>query len=97
MDQNTSSLSRPVASRGGAAAGPGGPSAWPDAHHLQHWVDGGATSLGNLVLLCRTHHLAVHEGGWQLARDPASGRVVLAPPAWGQPRGQPQGHDPPAA
>jgi hypothetical protein len=50
-------------------------------------------SLGNLVLLCRTHHLAVHEGGLQLARDPASGRVTLAPPAWGQPRG----HDPPAA
>ena len=24
-----------------------------DAHHVQHWADGGATALDNLVLLCR--------------------------------------------
>ena len=24
-----------------------------DAHHVQHWADGGATRLDNLVLLCR--------------------------------------------
>ena len=27
-----------------------------DAHHVEHWIDGGATSLDNLVLLCRRHH-----------------------------------------
>jgi hypothetical protein len=54
----------------------GRPGSFRDAHHLRHWVDGGATALGNLVLLCRTHHTAVHEHGWQLARDPASGRVT---------------------
>ena len=37
-----------------------------DAHHVQHWIDGGATSLDNLVLLCRRHHRAVHEGGFEL-------------------------------
>ena len=38
-----------------------------DAHHLEHWVDGGATSLDNLMLLCRRHHRAVHEGGFRVA------------------------------
>jgi 5-methylcytosine-specific restriction endonuclease McrA len=34
-----------------------------DAHHIQHWADGGETSMDNLVLLCRTHHRLVHEAG----------------------------------
>jgi hypothetical protein len=39
-----------------------------DAHHVEHWMDGGATSVENLVLLCRRHHRAVHEGGFDLVR-----------------------------
>jgi len=35
-----------------------------DAHHIHHWAKGGSTSLGNLVLLCRRHHRAVHEEGF---------------------------------
>ena len=38
------------------------PPQWTDAHHVRHWADGGPTSLDNLVLLCRRHHRAVHEG-----------------------------------
>ena len=34
-----------------------------DAHHVEHWADGGETKLSNLVTLCRTHHRLVHEGG----------------------------------
>jgi hypothetical protein len=34
-----------------------------DAHHIEHWADGGETKLSNLVNLCRTHHRLVHEGG----------------------------------
>ena len=33
-----------------------------EAHHVEHWADGGETSLGNTLLLCRRHHRAVHEG-----------------------------------
>ncbi len=35
-----------------------------DAHHIEHWADGGETKLDNLVLLCRRHHRLVHEGGF---------------------------------
>jgi hypothetical protein len=40
----------------------GRPQAWCDAHHVEHWADGGETALENLVLLCRRHHRAVHQG-----------------------------------
>ncbi len=35
---------------------------------LQHWADGGETSLDNLVELCRHHHRLVHEGGFGCER-----------------------------
>ncbi|HEX6674374.1 MAG TPA: DUF222 domain-containing protein [Actinomycetes bacterium] len=86
-------LRRALALRDGGcvAEGRGRPAAWCDAHHRVHWARGGATSLAGLVLLCRVHHVAAHEGGWQFVRDPASGRVTLVPPA------RHGGHDPPAA
>ena len=37
-------------------------------HHLRHWPRGGSTTLSNLALLCRRHHRAVHEEGYQVAR-----------------------------
>ena len=46
-----------------------------EAHHIEHWASGGATKLSNLAQLCAFHHRAVHEGGWQLAREP-QGAVV---------------------
>jgi hypothetical protein len=50
-----------------------------DAHHVKHWADGGETSLNNLVLLCRRHHRAVHEGSVQLCVD-RNGQVVFFTP-----------------
>ena len=56
------------------------------AHHVVHWMHGGATDLDNLVLLCGTHHRALHEGvfsllpagsgRWRFVR--ADGRELLA-------------------
>ena len=41
-----------------------------EAHHLTPWARGGPTSLDNLALLCRFHHLiAVHHWGWTLTRS----------------------------
>jgi len=37
-----------------------------DAHHIEHWANGGETKPSNLVSLCRFHHRAVHEGGIQI-------------------------------
>ena len=42
-----------------------------DVHHIESWADGGATRLDNLVLLCRRHHRAVHEEGFQVRLGPA--------------------------
>jgi hypothetical protein len=39
------------------------------AHHVEHWVDGGETTLENLVLLCSYHHRLLHEGGYGIRRD----------------------------
>jgi hypothetical protein len=38
-------------------------------HHIRHWARGGPTTLSNLTLLCRRHHRAVHEEGFQVVRE----------------------------
>jgi hypothetical protein len=42
------------------------PAPWTDAHHVRHWVDGGDTSLDNMVLLCRRHHTLIHHSEWEV-------------------------------
>jgi hypothetical protein len=41
-----------------------------EGHHIRHWARGGSTTLSNLALLCRRHHRAVHEEGYQVHRPP---------------------------
>ena len=46
-------LRRVLAARDRQCRFPGCQNRRCDAHHVQHWADGGATALDNLVLLCR--------------------------------------------
>ena len=62
------SIRRALFARDRTCRFPGCTSRRCDAHHVEHWIDGGATSLDNLMLLCRRHHRAVHEGGFGLLR-----------------------------
>ena len=68
-----------VRDRGCVAEGCDRPVAWTEAHHVVHWAEGGATSLDNLVLLCRSHHRCVHEGDWQF--EQVGGAWRLVPPS----------------
>jgi Domain of unknown function (DUF222)/HNH endonuclease len=48
-------------------------------HHIKHWAHGGPTKLSNLAMLCRRHHRAVHEEGFQVERQ-ANGELVFRRP-----------------
>jgi Domain of unknown function (DUF222)/HNH endonuclease len=59
-----------------------------EGHHIQHWADGGETSLQNAALLCSQHHRYVHEYGYTIDlgpdqrprfRDPRGRLVAVAP------------------
>ena len=51
------------------------PAEWADAHHLIHWIDGGATDLDNGALLCGRHHTIVH-------RDRLAGTLTSRGVVW---------------
>ncbi len=52
-----------------------------EAHHVEHWAEGGDTALSNLVELCHHHHRLVHEGGFSLRANPdRDGNVVFVDP-----------------
>jgi hypothetical protein len=61
-------LRRALVARDGGCAfrGCGRPAAWCDAHHIEHWIDGGPTDFDNLVLLCRFHHRLIHHSEWEV-------------------------------
>ena len=50
------------------------------AHHVVHWIDGGPTSLDNLVLLCGTHHRIVHGTPWRVRLSPSDRRPEFRAP-----------------
>jgi hypothetical protein len=70
-----------LAARDGGCRFPGceRPPSWTEAHHIQHWGrDGGETNIANGILLCRHHHLLLHNNGWEITRDGAE--YWLVPP-----------------
>ncbi|HUG01196.1 MAG TPA: DUF222 domain-containing protein [Longimicrobiales bacterium] len=89
-------LRRALEARDRGCRFPGCGSRFTDAHHIEHWAEGGETSLANLVLLCRRHHRFVHEGGARVCRGAdgsvgfftRNGRALYdAPPRRGGPDG----------
>lgn len=58
-----SSIRRGVVLRDGGCAYPGChmPHLYSEVHHIEHWQNGGATSLDNAVMLCRFHHMIIHQ------------------------------------
>ena len=53
-----------------------------EGHHIRHWAQGGPTKLSNLALLCRRHHRAVHEEGYQVERLPDGELQFRRPNGW---------------
>ena len=74
-----SSIRRALQARDRSCRFPGCTACRCDAHHVEHWVDGGPTSLENLVLLCRRHHRAVHEGGFEVVHRNDGTTTFLRP------------------
>jgi len=54
------------------------PANWTEAHHITPWSHHGKTDIADGVLLCRHHHLKLHNEGWQIQRK--AGRYWLEPP-----------------
>ena len=50
------------------------------AHHIDHWIEGGATALHNLVMLCGHHHRTIHHTPWEV-RLGHDRRPEFLPPA----------------
>lgn len=79
----TGATRRALAVRDGGCAFPGcdRPTRWCEGHHIQSWLDGGATDLDNGVLLCGYHHRVIHQGHWQV-RLGGDRRPEFVPPVY---------------
>jgi hypothetical protein len=56
------------------------PPSWSEAHHIEHWYrDQGRTVMSNGILLCKSHHLQLHNDHWEIIRKGNS--YWLIPPA----------------
>ena len=82
-DSITAAQRRALAARdlGCVARGCTRPPAFCDAHHLEHRAHGGVTTLSNLVLLCRRHHVLWHAGKIGLHSLDVPWHPGTAPPA----------------
>ncbi|RZT66442.1 HNH endonuclease [Microcella alkaliphila] len=71
-----------LAARDGGCRFPGceRPPSWTEAHHITEWMHGGRTDIANGILLCRHHHLLLHNNGWQIERHPDTGFAFRPPP-----------------
>ncbi|WP_137844591.1 HNH endonuclease signature motif containing protein [Microbacterium sp. 2FI] len=71
-----------LAARDGGCTWPGCcvPASYCEAHHCNHWHEHlGRTDIDEGVLLCRFHHLLLHNQGWRITRD-GQAAFILHPP-----------------
>ena len=78
-------LRRALQHRDGGCRFPGCGVRVAEGHHIHHWARGGSTTLSNLALLCRRHHRAVHEEGFQVEREADGALVFQRPNGWRMP------------
>jgi hypothetical protein len=53
---------------------------WAEAHHIRHWKrDHGETNLTDGLLLCRHHHLLLHNNHWEIRRENSDYWLVPPP------------------
>ncbi len=82
-----------LAARDGGCRWPGceRPPSWCEAHHIDHWHrDDGQTDVDAGILLCRHHHLLLHDQGWNIVRSRESADYSLVPPRSIDPRENPR-------
>jgi hypothetical protein len=58
------------------------PPTWCEAHHIEYWArDGGRTDVADGMLLCKHHHLLLHDHHWEIERrGPSRSEYWLIPP-----------------
>ena len=60
------------------------PASYCEAHHCDHWQeDHGRTDIDRGILLCRHHHMLLHNNGWKIAREGLEA-FLLHPPGGGR-------------
>ncbi len=72
-----------LAARDGGCRWPGceRPPSWCEAHHIEHWQrDGGRTDVDVGILLCRHHHLLLHDQEWSIVLAGTGPDYELIPP-----------------
>lgn len=86
---HTSQQRTVIAARDGGCINPGcdRPASWCEVHHIQEFSRGGRTDLADGVLLCRHHHMLMHNNGWHI--DRRGSLYWLIPPAEIDPQRRP--------
>ncbi|PRY67473.1 HNH endonuclease [Glaciihabitans tibetensis] len=65
------------------------PPSWTEVHHVEQWKrDNGRTDIANGILMCKYHHLQLHNQGWEIHRDRAT--YWLVPPTSVDPKQTPR-------
>jgi len=55
------------------------PASWTEAHHIEHYSRGGKTNILDGILLCRHHHLLLHNNSWEIRRQGHEYWLTLPP------------------